>query len=243
VTIDDSVLFDRRFSAVAFTHPRLPRMSQLVSSLDPRNELEGRSKRYGLWTWRRVSLTLSESKHLKWRMQSGTRFELGWFVATRESPQGTIAVLIHPYVAMLKAMVNSSLKSLSEPAPSFIRPDLNSLFDLLAEGSFDLAATRLSLRLTKNNVDLVSLSGGSPLISSLYSELRSKNTSAVPYDIRLQLERKPIQPFRFYMTRHGNYFFNLVDEDALKAAFHCFDFFIDRDLFAADFTLPHLKED
>jgi hypothetical protein len=247
--IPDLLVFDRRYSAIAFCHPKVNKISTFLKMVDSDgfSELDGSPDHFGEWTTHRCT---TRSIAYKTSGSKEVGYGLSWFVARRKIGERVVFVIASPYLSILEKFARSLQEGLADPAPEFIRPDLLPIFALLRDASEvksdgeAIRATRLSLRLAANHVDLVSLSGPSPLISDLYLKLTGGTLEAppVPYDIRLQLSRRPSQPFRFYMTRLGRFHFNLHNMTSFNDALKCFDFFLNRNLYVSSFKRPMLRE-
>ncbi|MET4167308.1 hypothetical protein ABID74_003235 [Gordonia terrae] len=209
----EQILYSRRFSAVAFTHPEVAQWS----TLEPLQEILETSRSFPVasapegWLASRIAVR-SPRNYFTSVNDTSLATDQGYvqevYVAIykyrvpSESVERSAILLMAPYVRLLNRLV-TRLKRMLDPAHLvYLTPDLDEVFSRFERTSIvGMRATRISVKdESEPTIELVSLTGRNPLKSNLRAELRRVGPA---YSIRIDVHSPPHET-TVHLDRFGN---------------------------------------
>ncbi len=215
----------RRYSAVAVTHKALRSLDDLVGVVQGLEVTRsvGTPQRRGLRAFRaewHQKRNLYPSGSLLRRAARPSRagdYKHRCFLAEIGGAAGSRPTLLFasPHIRVVGAWATFLSEAVENPRPQYATPRLDPLFHDLGTSSAAYKATQITLQIPSNvDVEKVSLTGKSPLISSLRASLAPVTR---PYAVRLEMPRVG-RPLRFHMDRHGNFWWHQANDEAFGLA-------------------------
>ena len=247
---DLDLTFDgRRYSAVAISHPAIRDLKGLHRVLDGELDVERfkSDKTTGLTTYRvkwRHSVNMypygSTLRKTTETSEDTKEFSHYCFVGVLPGQASEVPTFIFaaPHIRVVGFFSKSVGSNVDNPRPVYLTPRLEALFTDLGSTSTLYRATQITLRLPNNDsLDKVSLTGKSPLISSLHKTLEP---ATEPYGVRLEIPRDG-RPLRFHAERFGNFWWHQATDEAFPVAANVIASLVEHNYTATTHDLPHLR--
>ncbi len=239
----------RRYSAVAISHPAIRDLNGLRRVLDGELDVEQlkRDKTTSATTYRvewrhsvnmypygsmlrKSAETSDDTKEFTHRCFVG--------VLPRQTSEVPTFVVASPHIRVVGFFSKSIGSNVDNPRPVYLTPTLQALFADLGSTSTLYRATQITLRLPNNeSLDKVSLTGKSPLISSLHKTLEPVTE---PYGVRLEIPRDG-RPLRFHAERFGNFWWHQATDEAFPVAVNVIASLVEHNYTGTTHDLPHLR--
>jgi hypothetical protein len=227
MTDDSDFSFEgRRYSAVVVSHAALRStddLASLVEGLELTRPLS-RSSTGDLtsfraeWHHRRNLYPSGSLLRRSARPNSSGAYMHRCYIAQLPAwdPKSSVSFLFaSPHIRVVAAWASLLSEAVDNPRPRYAAPRLDPLFHDLGRNSAAYKATQITLQIPSNvDVEKVSLTGKSPLISALRASLVPVTR---PYAVRLEMPREG-RPLRFHMDRHGNFWWYQANDQAFDVA-------------------------
>lgn len=209
----EQILYSRRFSAIAFTHPDVHGWHDL----EPLKRVMETSRSFPIdptphgWLASRIAVR-SPRNYFTSVSDSSLVTEEGYvqevYVAiykyqdSAEAVTRTAVLLMAPYVRLLNRLITRVARLLDPAHLAFLTPDLDEVFTHFERSTINgLRATRISVKdESEPTIELVSLTGRNPLKSNLRAELRRVGPA---YSIRISVDSTS-ENTTVHLDRFGN---------------------------------------
>lgn len=240
----------RRYSAVTISHPALGSVKDLRGLLGRRI---GKAKHLSSvtpnWTVDRFEFYAYRNFYPATRLAAAGQslhdrerdnlYSHDVYIAINGEPRAAdghgYAVVASPYVRVLVDLLRQLRDALPAPAPQFFAIDMEGAYSTLASVRDRFSATKVTWQmLGDTGLELVSLSGASPLHSSLHNALRGV---ASPYSVRVEVRVSDLH-CRVSADRHGNLWWYLAAEDRVSIPLTFVDLLNERRLLRLGRTSP-----